>query len=93
MTDNVGFQVMVVGVNEAEADVVRERLATRLKDVSVYRRSLYEDVAVFNLYYPPDKVRPGERTSIEQVLLDMVSPRFKIVPTETDKQVHATRVS
>jgi len=93
MTDNVAFQVMVVGVNEAEAGVVQDRLATRLKDVTVYRRSLYEDVVVFNLYYPPEKTRPGERVRIEEVLLDLVSPRFKVIPTETEKKIHATRVS
>lgn len=93
MTDNAAFQVLVVGVNEAEAGVVQERLATRLKGVSVYRRSLFEDVAVFNLYYPPGKPRTGEREKVESVLRDMVSPRFKILPTEIEKKIHATRVS
>jgi len=93
MTDNVELQVVVVGVSTAEAAIVQERLETRLKGVEVSRRSLFEDVAVFNLYYLPDQLRPGESKRVEQVLRDMVSPRFKIVPAKKEKQVCAKRVS
>ena len=92
MTDNAEFQVMVVGVNPAEADVVEERLATRMPEAEVYRRSLFEDVAVFNLYYPTAKPQPGERERIEQVLRDLETPRFKIVPAKSEKHVWARRV-
>lgn len=93
MTDNVDFQVMVAGVNESEAQIIKERLQARLKDVEVYRRSFFEDVVVFNLYYPPEKVRPDERERIEQVLRDLVSPRLRVVPTRKANQVCARRVS
>jgi len=93
MTDNADFQVMVVGVNVTEADIVQDRLATRLSGAEVYRRSFFEDVAVFNIYYPVKEARPAERDRIEQVLNDMVSPRLKIAPTKNEKQIHARRVS
>jgi hypothetical protein len=93
VTDNAEFQVMVVGVNAAEADVVQDRLATRLTGAEVHRRSLFEDVAVFNIYYPVKEARPGERERIEQVLGDIVAPRFKLTPTKNEKYIHARRVS
>jgi len=92
MTDNAEFQVMVVGVNSAEAALVEDRLATRLPEAEVYRRSLFEDVAVFNLYYPAEKLRPGERERVEQVLRDITAPRFKTAPTKTEKHICARRV-
>jgi len=93
MTDNVEFQVMLAGVNPREASLVKERLETSLRDVRVYQRSMFEDVAVFNLYYPPGKVGPGERGRVEKVLRDLESPHFKVLPGKTPKQIIARRVS
>jgi len=92
MTDNAEFQVMVVGVNAEEAGVVQNRLATRLTGTEVYRRSLFEDVVVYNLYRPPDKIAAGDRDQIVQVLRDLDVPRLTLMPAKTDKHVIAKRI-
>jgi hypothetical protein len=93
MTDNVEFQVMVTGVTPDEAGVIQQRLATRLEGVEVYRRSLFEDVLVLNVFYAPDRMQPDERARVEQVLRDMTAPQLKILPAPRRQQVFAERVS
>jgi hypothetical protein len=91
-TDNAEFQVMLVGVNAEEAGVVENRLATRLSGTEVYRRSMFEDVVVYNLYRPPDKMAAGDRDQVVQVLRDLDVPRLTIMPSKTEKHVIAKRV-
>jgi len=93
MTDNVEYQVAVVGVSPDEAEVIRLRLQTRLTPARVYRRSHFEDVVVFNLYYPPDTVRPGERQRVEETLREVISPQLVITPGRTRKQIRAVIAS
>jgi hypothetical protein len=92
MTDACDFQVMAAEVNAGEADVVQDRLATQLTGAEVYRRSLFEDVAVFNICYPTKEARPDERKRIEQVLRHMDAPRLQLIPTKNEKQIHARHV-
>ena len=92
MTDNVEFQVMVVGVDPNQADVLQLRLATQITAAEVHRRSLFEDVVVYNLFYPAGKAGPGERERIVQILRDTEAPRLEITPTKSEKQIHARLV-
>jgi hypothetical protein len=93
MTDAVEYQVTIVGVSPTEVSVVEERLHSLLGGVEVYRRSLFEDVVVLNLYYPPERVNPGERARVEKVLKDLASPQLKLMPAAKPKQIRAVIAS
>ncbi|MCX8035606.1 MAG: hypothetical protein N3D11_00855 [Candidatus Sumerlaeia bacterium] len=90
MTDLVDLQVMVTGVNEQQANVIEDRLATRLPGAEVYRRSFFEDVVVFNLA-SKDKSRPVSRQEVEKVLRELSTPRLIVMPAKVEKHVHAKR--
>ncbi len=92
MTDNVEYQVMVIGVNPDQADVLQTRLATRVTGAEVYRRSLFEDVVVFNLFYPGEKPGAEERRRVARILGDTDAPRLELIPTKIEKQIHAKSV-
>jgi len=91
MTDDAEFQVMVGGVNERQAGAIQDRIATRLKGIQVYRRSLFEDVAVYNLFNP-GKTQPTDRESVEQILREIASPRLWLLPTKSEKHIVAKRI-
>jgi hypothetical protein len=93
MTDAVEYQLTVVGVTPTQADVIEERLQAQLEGAKVYRRSLFEDVLVLNVYYPPDRVNTSDRARIEKILVDLVSPQLKITSTKRPKLIRAVTAS